>query len=450
VGAFEEILLAGLIALGGSPPPDLVSLVDDRDYFKARGVVVSLERMTELAGKGPADGRAPVAQLLALRWLGERPEEVRKSRAAREVLEQVAAGKKGKDGQGFARDYALRALARLDGKVAPASTLPDSSLRGEALAWFPAEGRIIGGIDFRHPKAGAGPEGDAPYRSLLAALPAQGRKEIYDFADAVGNFRLDRISFAVVPDADDRKTRQYVRMTGLVSHKHLAAYFRKMGGRTKVEALEGGTGPPLTLIEPGSGGALMALVGDTDILLAGHMGPTLGEDRAGLRRIMQEALLARAGKKASAVKGPLAARLASSPAQATALLLADLPERWRADMAHTGGPFRAVPRRLDLSAVRTARGLEVRLRAAAVTAAEARAFADSVAKLTASASDALSRGPLLPRMGAGTVEKVRAALAGVQVQAEGALLRGRAFVSPEVGRALATLLQAAVMPVPER
>jgi hypothetical protein len=189
----------------------------------------------------------------------------------------------------------------------------------------------------------------------------------------------------------------------------------------------------------------MALVGDTDVLFAGQMGPTLGENRASLRRIMEDALLARAGKKASAVKGPLAARLTNSPAEATALFIADVPERWRAALTGTESPFRAVPQRLDLSAVRTARGLEVRLRAAAVSAAEARAFADSVAKLTATASDALSRVAPLPRMGAGSVEKVRAALAGVQVQAEDALLRGRALVSPGVGRALATLLQAVLL-----
>ncbi len=320
--------------------------------------------------------------------------------------------------------------------------LPDSSLRGEALAWFPAESRIVGGIDFRPPKGGA--EDDAPYRSLFAVVPAQGRKEAYDLADAIGNLRLDRVSIAIVPHADDSKTRQYVRLTGLGSHKHLAAYFRKKGGPAKVESLEAGTGPPLTLIEPGSGAALVALVGDTDVLLAGHMGPSTGEDRAGLRRIMQEALLARAGKKASALKGPRAARLASSPAQATALFLADVPERWRAGLTGPPGPFRAFPQRLDLSAVRTARGLEVRLRAVAVSAAEARAFADSVAKLTASASEGLSRAAPLARMPPGTVEKLRAALAGVQVQAEDALLRGRAVVSPEVGRALVNLLAVVV------
>ena len=77
-----------------------------QDYFKSRHIEIKATDLADLAAKEPADGKTQVAQLLAIRWLGEHGAEVKKASKVRETLEEIALGKKGKDAQGFARDYA--------------------------------------------------------------------------------------------------------------------------------------------------------------------------------------------------------------------------------------------------------------------------------------------------------------------------------------------------------
>src|SRR5262245_4151009 len=130
--SFSGILMM-LALTGGTGSTDLISFVDGPDYFKAREIEVKLEKMVELAAKTPEDGKDSVAQLLAIRWLGDHPAEVKKAKNARQTLQQITAGKKGKDAAGFARDYAERALAKLDGKPLPGPTLAAKSVREEGL-----------------------------------------------------------------------------------------------------------------------------------------------------------------------------------------------------------------------------------------------------------------------------------------------------------------------------
>src|SRR5260370_14372748 len=117
IGLLEMLVL--LAGTAGLPANDLVSMIQADDYFAARSIAVNAKQMTELADKEPADGKKQVQQLLAIRWLGENPLATRKDVGAHEVLEQIAAGKKGQDLHGFARGHAKQALARLDGKPLP-------------------------------------------------------------------------------------------------------------------------------------------------------------------------------------------------------------------------------------------------------------------------------------------------------------------------------------------
>ena len=294
MASISELLLL-LLASGANATWDLVSLIDAQEYFKVRDVEVNVQRMMELAGKDAANGKASIAQLLALRWLGEHPSTGKNTKAVREVLEQVAARYKGKDAQGFASEYALRALARLDGKAIPLRRMPESSLRADALAWFPATSTIFGVVDLRTPQGVEGTEDDSLKRLFFAAVPERERKEMYKFADEVGNFRLERVSFAVVPDsADDQRTRLYLRITGRGSRKHLGDYLRKNVGLAEVKQEKDPGGVPLALIDFKGEGPAMGLVGDTDFLIAGF---PASRERAKQFQVLQEVLEVRQGKK---------------------------------------------------------------------------------------------------------------------------------------------------------
>src|SRR5262249_32852903 len=98
--------LLALLALSGGASTDVVSWLLPEHYFKAHQIDVTAAKMVELAGKDPADAKTSIAQLLAIRWLGEHPGEVKKAAAARDLLQQIAQGKKAQDPQGFAREAA--------------------------------------------------------------------------------------------------------------------------------------------------------------------------------------------------------------------------------------------------------------------------------------------------------------------------------------------------------
>ena len=64
-----------LLVLFGGGSNDLVSWIDADDFFRERRTEITPARMVELAGREPAaGGAAPVARLLAIRWLGEHPD----------------------------------------------------------------------------------------------------------------------------------------------------------------------------------------------------------------------------------------------------------------------------------------------------------------------------------------------------------------------------------------
>jgi hypothetical protein len=103
------LLLAGF----GDSPPDLLSFVDAEQYFRSRQIDVSAQHLAQLAEEQPAAAGGQVVQLLAIRWLGD--QRVQEARAA---LTRIAERKiLPLDPHGFARDYALHALASLDSKV---------------------------------------------------------------------------------------------------------------------------------------------------------------------------------------------------------------------------------------------------------------------------------------------------------------------------------------------
>src|SRR5262249_23399928 len=68
--SFIEIMILLLLG-GGTSTNDLVSLLDAEEYLRARDVPTSIDSLKAVAGKVPTDGKSQVAQLLAIRLLGE-------------------------------------------------------------------------------------------------------------------------------------------------------------------------------------------------------------------------------------------------------------------------------------------------------------------------------------------------------------------------------------------
>jgi hypothetical protein len=289
-----------LLVLGsGGAANDLVSWIDADDYFKTRGVEVTAARMREVAARELAvEALAPVNRLLAIRWLGENAEAVKNDRQARRVLERIAAGDRARDPQGFARDYARRALARLDGKPDPVPTVPDDSLRADALAWFPEKAVLVGGFDFR-PPPGLDLPADPSLRALLAgSLSDRARKELYALAEVLGNVRVDRISFALMPPPKECKARAFIRITGLLERKRLLDFIRADRPEARVKQEQGPRGELITLISTGPEGPAAALVGDTDLLIAATGFLASGSEQGKLDpvEVLRKALRVRAGR----------------------------------------------------------------------------------------------------------------------------------------------------------
>jgi hypothetical protein len=432
--SYMSILL--WLPLMGGGTTDLLSFVPAQDYFKSREIEVSVDKMVELAGKGAEKDKTPVAQLLAIRWLGEHPAEAKKNKKVREILQQVADGKKGKDALGFAQDYAQRALAKLDGKPLSLPTQPSHSLQ-DALKWFPKECTIFGAVDVRPTKGEKITREDNPLRRLLTGmLRDREKEEMFKFVDRVGNVRIDRAAMAVVPDVNqENQTRIFMHFSGKGDPKRLADAFKELMGQAEIKEKKGPNGEKLTLLEPtGRGGPAMALVGTTDMLIAGYAGKEKHME------VLEEALKVMAGKKASILKGPHASALKTI--KASGLAMGDLPEKWRGHLTGNRSPLKGVPKNFKVTLTRKTKGLDLRFSGSAATAKEAKAFVDSVEALIKEGIQGLKKLPPGLKIKPKSVEAMQAALKTIKLTATDALLSGRATLSHAALNGMAELLPA--------
>jgi hypothetical protein len=436
-GAFSILLMVGV---GGNGSKDLVSLVDAPQYFKSRGIELKLEKMLELAGKTPADGKEQVQQLLAIRWLGEHPEAVKKTGNARETLRAIADGKQGKDPQGFAADYARLALARLDGKDVSLHPLPLGSVRGEALAWFPKKCTIFGAADMRPPR-GLPEERSNPLADAInRMMPPREKEQFFTHVERMGNIRIDRASIAMIPDANQpAETRMFIRLTGKGDRQRLIDFFRQeFRGATLTQRKEFG-GQPIAIIDSKDQGPAIAIIGDTDVIMAGY---PAGSHGPGAPRpfnqvaVVDEALGVRAGTKASLLTGPYAGTLRGVSPKANGLLIGDLPEFMRQAMTQgRGNPFRGFVQNFTVVLMRNAKGLKIRFTGGAANAKDAKGFVDGVHAAKQLALDGLKQLPPFIKIKPKTINAMRVVVKGVRVEAKDALLTGGAFVPEEVVRA---------------
>jgi hypothetical protein len=431
----SENLLFIIAMLGaGGGTMDLLSFVPAQDYFKSRQIEVSVDNMLELAAKAGEKNKAPVAQLLAIRWLADHAAEVKKNKKARETLQQITDGKKGKDDLGFAQDYAQRALAKLAGKLLPAPLMPARSFQ-DALKWFPKESTLFGAVDFRAPKGEMiTGENKSLRRLLVGMMRDRDKEEMFKFVDRVGNVRIDRVAMAVVPDVNqENQTRIFVRFSGKGDSRRLAGAFKEMMRQADIKEKKGPNGEKLTLIEPtGRGGPALALVNDTDMLMAGYAGKEKHME------VLEEALKVMAGKRASIAKGSYASTLKNI--KANGLALGDLPEKWRGDLTGRHSPFKGVPKTFKLTLTRKAKSVDLRFTGSAATAKEAKAFVDSVETLVKQGIQGLKNLPPGIKIKAKSVDAMQAALKTIKLTATDALLSGRATLSHAAINGMAELL----------
>src|SRR5262249_11018514 len=159
-----------------------------------RGIEITQAKMLELASVTPTDGKSQIQQLLALRALGGMGAKVKADRRVMDTLQQVAEGKKASDPLGFAREYALAALDRIEGREPVLPTMPKDSMRKDAFAWFPLGVNLVGGIDLRHTQGVKVESTDLSKFVEKMIKRGNQQEKFYDLLEKAGNVRFERIA----------------------------------------------------------------------------------------------------------------------------------------------------------------------------------------------------------------------------------------------------------------
>jgi hypothetical protein len=439
------VFLALLLGVNGAGnlPHDLVSLMDINDYFTPRSIETKPDNLVRLAGKAPADAKESLVQLLAIRWLGENVDQLGDQKdAARKALQQLARGP-----EGFPRDYAEVALARLEGKAPPVRAFPKDSLRKEAFSWFPEKAQMVAAaVEFRAmPGRKNGGEHDQAFAKqfkeiqahLQKLIPNQAKDEIYIGAETVGNVRIDRLSFAMSQDPENRGNEQiFARATGRFNHKNVVDYLRTLPN-LKIDEKKGPKGEARTYITFGEPPAFV-LVGDTDVLIAGH-----GNKKEGNIELAEQALAVRDGKKPSMLKGPLGKTLETVSPDASGVLITIIPPEARGAAART--PVGVIPHQIMLESIadNAGEGFNVRFRGEMDNEADAKKFADGFKDLIKMGLDELKNAPAVVP-GLDIIKQVLETIQGVDLKADGAKVGGELRVTPDIQKSLLEKAEEAV------
>jgi hypothetical protein len=412
------LLLAGS---AGLPANDIVSLMQPEDYFKARKIDVSADKMVELAGKDPADGKTQIQQLLAIRWLGDNAAQAKKADGARALLEQLAEGKKAQDPHGFAKGHALQSLARMDGKpILPLATTPDKSLRGDALKWFPADLTLAGGYELRAGAKSSEKVLTEVRKVLSKAMPERERNEAFDFIDAIGNVRLDRVAAGFKIDDNGKAERVFVRATGAADSKRILDFISMTSqGKLKAVTKKGPDGEEVAYIAKDD--TCYAFIGKGEMFFLG------GSKETNAAGLIDEIFAVKAGKKKSLPEGALAAVLRDVPDNARVLFTGEIPESVRKEMTAKGSPLRAAPKSFLFHAAGEDK-LTLTLSGSLKDKEEADAFAEGVLGLKQTALKALDNPPPGDRIPKEILDRARKTLQGAKVATDGSVVTGKVSV----------------------
>jgi hypothetical protein len=288
-------------------------------------------------------------------------------------------------------------------------------LLDEGLAWFPADATFFGGRDVR-----VFPELSVQQLLVLTQLidkiePRQ-RDRFLAFVALVG--QIDRVTFAFTADKKQRaRSRFFIRATGSISHQRLAGWLRQEWPGAVVTQEKGPRGEAITLVASSQPvGPAFALVGTTDLLMAGYHG-----DAQKHLEVVREALELRAGHgitlPAILYGGPPDQAMKAIPDNAWAFLAGQPPNDFQRLPL-----FTVLPQSVVLSVSGT-RSVTFQWQASFATAADATAFADNFHRLRQKGIDFL-RGPLV-RDNAAAAALLIKTFDGLEVKAAGGRVGAR-------------------------
>ncbi|HEV3447680.1 MAG TPA: protein kinase [Gemmataceae bacterium] len=227
----------------------------------------------------------------------------------------------------------VRVTARFEGNDAV------GRLDAAAFAWFPSDCTFFGGRDFRA-QAGLSEQQLLVIFQLLAETRL--KDQIWKFKSLVG--RIDRITSAYAPNpTHPGRSRYFLRVSGQIDSRRIEdAYRHEFPIATAEERLPKGKRTILLSTRTPAIPAI-ALVDDTDLVIAGY----LGEDGDAIEAV-GEMLDVKEGKRSSA-EARVRSLLPEAPPQAWGLIMGEIPELFRHALTSGGTPFRDLPDRVVLS-----------------------------------------------------------------------------------------------------
>jgi hypothetical protein len=149
------------------------------------------------------------------------------------TLEEIAKGTKAADPAGFAREYAARALARIDGKKPPA---PPRRRLTDGLRGLPGDPCLLAMID----SGGAGPAAEESQAPTLfrKTLSTEEKEALYKDVEQIGNLQMDRITVAFFTKKENGNvtfTHAVARVSGKGNRAWVVDALRKEGIDFKVQ-----------------------------------------------------------------------------------------------------------------------------------------------------------------------------------------------------------------------
>jgi hypothetical protein len=327
MGGMELIMILGLLA-GGGGSLDIVSALPAKEYFKARDIEVSADKLMELAVQEPDSAKKQFGQLMALSHLANDVELLKKSAklaAQRKTLGDIAQGKKASDPNGFAASYAQKVLFVLDEQKPPAT--PKRSWK-EGLKALPENASIVGFVDLA---TGQSAERKFPeLNAIFDVLPQNDKETFWSAVEKIGNLQIDSLGFALAQNAaGDKIGEMVIRFTGKGNPDWLAAALNDLKEDTSKQRV-GPAGEKVRILTAERDGPAIAIIGSTEVLIGGY--PPEFNRGAGKKNHADviDRLLAQRGKKSDgALQGVLKADFAKIPADANGLLVGNLPKEMR-------------------------------------------------------------------------------------------------------------------------
>lgn len=213
-------LFFGLFA-GGSN--ELLDFVPTNDFWKARGITISVEHLKTDTRIAPGNSKAQgIRKLMAIRTLGERKEA-----SALPTLKELLTSR-----EMFVADYAARAIAQIENRPGPAASITPEKLVAES-SLLPGRCTIVGQSRFSHTST-------LQIGTMIQKAPAEARKELgaglellelssLRLADQIGNFRVDSVTIGVSDVVDEKNGFAVAIAAGEYDSRAAIAALRKLG-----------------------------------------------------------------------------------------------------------------------------------------------------------------------------------------------------------------------------